>query len=375
MKKATFKKWHLISWEPEILISGGLILTLFNIRPKIVGFYQLMQPYDIPGLLDSLIFVSAVLGSLTVGFSVHLVLRGFWIMYMGVTSYFKVPFDQSLFEFKKVYQKRILNLSISTKSRQLGELSGLVFSITFLFLLIGLGVCLLLFIFKVLGYYLSVPDWVLIILSGFLFIDFLSFGYLKKTRIGVMLYPLLAPLYFLTLSFLYRDLYYYLIQKIDKWKLIVTLMGITLLSVTFGMFNTWELTRRPPIISLPNRYETYDRNYYRDEQDVYSHTLASISSYYQDHDVMKLFVHRTWLTEDFLDNQAFAIRLNNTICAPLSVKNYRGKENQFGYLFMIDISALEKNEEHDITIRVDKEKTAFPAYHDEIYIEIPFVKE
>jgi hypothetical protein len=75
MKESSFKKWILVSWEPEILISGGLIISLINIQPFLNQVKFALSPLQIPGLASFLFILSSALGSLTIGFMLHLIVR------------------------------------------------------------------------------------------------------------------------------------------------------------------------------------------------------------------------------------------------------------------------------------------------------------
>jgi hypothetical protein len=77
------QKLHNESWQAEMLISGGAVLSLFStydLLEEVLVFMEFSTKVSI-GIQGT---ISKALGSLVffliVGFSVHLLLRGFWIM-------------------------------------------------------------------------------------------------------------------------------------------------------------------------------------------------------------------------------------------------------------------------------------------------------
>ena len=185
MKEATFKKWPLISWEPEILISGGLILTLINIQPFLIQITFTLQPFQLDGTKEFLFILSSALGSLTIGFILHLMLRALWLMKMGVASAFSAPLDLAKFRFSSKFEKRIANMDIRNAALRLGRVSSLVFSVSVFFLLISLGFVVISFVLIGSSVYFGIGEYAVPVILGLfilLLFDFITFGYLKRTR-------------------------------------------------------------------------------------------------------------------------------------------------------------------------------------------------
>ncbi len=376
-KEASFKKWPLVSWEPEILISGGLVLTLFNIQPKIVALAFVINPLDIGGSMIVLTLLSGMAGTLAVGFAIHLIVRGFWIMKMGIAYGLAPEFDSKKFNFKKPYEQRIQNMEINQSAEMVGKLSSLIFSITFFLLLISLGFTTLSIALFASLTPLGIPDFVIISLLVILLIDFASFGYLKKTKLGVILYPVLWIMYQLSLSFLYRDIYYYLINSYKRVKLIVGLAFYAITFVLLAAINSREVLGLPKLITVEGRFEDYIRSSYDDERDPFTRYNASISSYYQEKNLMRLYLHENTIVEAALDNNAIRISINDQEMDPLSIRDYSGSENQFGYLFFLDISNFKSGKEHLLNVLLDETfiRDSNMGLNDTIYAQIPFYKE
>ena len=368
MKKSSLKKWPLISWEPEILISGGLILTLINIHPYINQLKYALAPFQLPGMAAFLVILSSAFGSLTIGFILHLILRSLWLMKMGVASAFDTPLDLKSFRFSSRYEKRISKIDVRKEALRLGKISSLIFSISFFFLLLSIGFAVLASILIGLSIYFDIESFTLPIIY-FLFllllIDFISFGYLKRTQIGKLLYPVYYILYFLTLSFLYRDVYYHLIQNIKKSILVFGFILFIASSIFIGIINVSEAMRWNNSIT-DNRYEQYYPNIYDDERKPYARRLASISSYYQSKGVLRLFVYGHYhKVENALDNNAFLIKIDGQTISPFRIKNHTTDEMQSGYLMFLNIACFDSGSEHQIEIFTENEELiTIPFYRD-----------
>jgi len=368
MKESTLKKWPLISWEPEILISGGLILTLINIHPFINQVKYALSPLQLPGMSAFLVIFSSALGSLTIGFILHLIIRSLWLMKMGVASAFEAPLNPKSFHFTSRYEKRIAKIDIHKEALRLGKMSSLIFSISFYFLLISIGFAVLSCFLIGLSIYFGIESFALpfiYFLFFILFIDFISFGYVKRTRLGKFFFPVYFVLYFLTLSFLYRDVYYHMVQNIKKGILVFGFILFIASSIFIGFLNVSEALRWNTSI-INKRYEEYYPNFYEDERETYSRRPASISSYYQSHDVLRLFLYGHHdRVESALDNSALDIKIDGESISPFRIENYTTDEMQSGYLLFLNIAGYDSGLEHQIEIFTDCEK----------FLSIPFYKE
>ena len=68
------------SWEAEILISGGAVFSLFQLAELLVKEAEyLKEVTPFRGLDETLIITMIILRGVTIGFIIHLLLRGFWI--------------------------------------------------------------------------------------------------------------------------------------------------------------------------------------------------------------------------------------------------------------------------------------------------------
>lgn len=353
-----------------MLISGGLILTLINIHPHLNQIKFAFLPLQINGIGLFIFIISSGLGSLTLGFILHLILRALWLTKMGIASSFKEPLNPNEFGFSSFYKNRIVNIDIQYEALKLGRISSLIFSVSFFMLLIFIGFSILSIVFAILvglSSYIGLDDFLGPIMLGLLlllFIDFISLGRFKRTKIGILLYPVFAVLYFLSLSFLYRDIYYHLVQNIKKRTLIFGFVAFIASSIFIGWINAsvfhWEETM------LKYRYDQYSPNIYDDERKPLSGRDASISSYYQSKDIVKLFLLGHYdKIETALDNNDLSIKINNEVVKPSKILNHTTDEMQFGYLYFLNISHLSPGIEYEIEIVIENQP----------FIIIPFYKE
>jgi len=375
-KEATLKKWGLVSWEPEILISAGLIVSLYNVQPLLVIFYNILSPFEIEGVAFMMVLLSGIAGVLAVGFSLHLILRAYWLMKMGIAYTFSNKIDIEGFEFKPLYYKQIKRLNLLKSGLRIGQLASLFFGINFFLLLISMGV-LLTFLFGMsLSRLFNFPGIVFFILICIPFIDFISMGRLKRTKASTLLYPVLVFFNILTLSFLYRDIYYSLISNVKWYALLIGAFFFILSFNLLAFVNGQKILRFENPLRVDTPFEDYNRNYYKDERDTYSLSTVMIDSYHHENDLMKLFVRKSPFINVALANEAVQVRIDGSPIKIKTIRDYRGEEFETGYLFFLDLKNIQNNEEHLLTWYIIKEKMPKRYYSGgyEFEIEIPFYK-
>ncbi|MEL6124089.1 MAG: hypothetical protein AAFR14_10235, partial [Bacteroidota bacterium] len=97
------------SWQIEVLISGGLLYTLFSLPENINE--HLLKTIITSELNDAhfIFFMSAFLVSkaLLIGFGVNLFLRAIWLAYIGVHFSFPTDIEDSSPEFTEFYRDKL----------------------------------------------------------------------------------------------------------------------------------------------------------------------------------------------------------------------------------------------------------------------------
>ena len=81
-------KFKRISWEPEILISGGILFTLFQVQTALVQVHNYIYPMHIKESNVASAIIALSVSALTVGFSLHLITKAFWVALMAIKTVF-----------------------------------------------------------------------------------------------------------------------------------------------------------------------------------------------------------------------------------------------------------------------------------------------
>ena len=158
---------------------------------------------------------------------------------MGCLNGNKNSFPKGINNEKLKYNKEFLDrlsidLTLNSPIIKVGGASSLLFSISFLFLLIFLGIfnylVFWIIIFSLFKFHFAY-EFVIIISLILPFIDFISLGSLKKIRlISRIYYPNYKFISWITLSFLYKEMLYTLISNIPKRHIILFSLFFFLLS-------------------------------------------------------------------------------------------------------------------------------------------------
>ncbi len=321
-KKENFAKtkWlkHLQdgSWEPEILISGIVIYGLFKIFPYVDELHLYLENYVSDffsrGTVDDniLVLLKISISWLIFGFISHLILRSFWVAYIGLSYVYKKDLDFNYLKYNKLYLKTIAKQKpITFNIEKLESICSTIFSISILFFMNVLG---LIFLIAVIG--LGVFLWLELfpektdftifnnILQGVLIfsvIDYLTSGLLKRIPyLNKIYYPIYKVINILTLAPLYRKIYYTFITNHKKWKIFIFLalfISITVMSaltIRFGLGNGLSLR--------PNAYgdQVMSPQYYLDEADKNISNVLWMPSQKVDSQTLEVFVVHTPMFED-----------------------------------------------------------------------------
>lgn len=253
--KKSFVKWLEIlqqeSWQLELLISGFAIFLLASAYDQLDGFeYQINLLTTGNNYFGALIIpFQILLGAwyvLIINLVLHVLLRGLWISTIGIRYVSgEIDFEVLNFspKFDRFLKKRIISFDLYIE--RLEQLCSIIFGFTFLiiFILISMG----LFVVGIImwGFVLNsieenyhsawfslvVPLLLLYILGGLIyFIDFLTLGWIKKQKsISKLYYPIYRFFSIVTLSFVYRPLYYNLIDNRYGRKVVLFLIPYLLI--------------------------------------------------------------------------------------------------------------------------------------------------
>lgn len=319
-KNKWVKKLQQESWELELLVSGFSIVLL----SKLTGWMQVLIN-DIPltiNMQDSfsqaifffMTFVLLASYALIINLVIHLIFRGFWVGIVGLgsvapnTDFSKLKYSKF---FVRKLKKRIVKLDDLVIV--VDKISSLIFTFAFLiiFFLISVGLFLIgltfisnigIFIVSISGEILStILKVTTIILSlaytfaGIIYmIDFLTLGFFKKFKwLSIIYYPIYHFFSWITLSFLYRTLYYNLISKFSKRKVGSILIPYLLIILLV------PLTNFNHHIYFPEESESshIENNYYSALRKSEDHIKkVDIPSYVIDDKFLSVFL--TYIPED-----------------------------------------------------------------------------
>ena len=285
-EKQTLSNWLEIlqqeSWHLELLISGFAIFLLVGARDPLNLFIYNSSvtstgiiAIDLALTVPSIILIGSWF-VLLINLIVHVMFRGLWVSTIGL-RYVSGDIDFDSLEltpkFKSFLEHRIINFD--TFINRLEKLCSSIFGFTFLiiFVIISTG----LFFFFASGLIL-LSEWspppmdtffegvvfVYFAGGGIYLIDFITFGWLKKLpKIGRLYFPLYLFYSLITLSFIYRPLYYNLIDNKFGRKVVLFLIPYGLL---FFIYNNIfiETHKYLPSYALNQTIET---NFYDDTWD------------------------------------------------------------------------------------------------------------
>lgn len=310
----SFAKWletlQQESWQLELIISGFAIFLLLgayeplqNLAYQIeliqVGdnFYKILEvPY---GLLSIAWYI------LVLNLIIHVLLRGLWISTIGLRYVSgDIDFDSLKFhpKFDNFLRRRIISFDIYIE--RLEKVCSIIFAFTFLIIFILITGGLTFGAFIIMG--LSI-DWInnhfgdnavipfAFLLLFFLFglalyaIDFITLGWLKRTkRIARFYYPIYRFCSFITLSFIYRPLYYNLIDnKFGRW------VGFLIIPYLITLIIISSLTIRSHAFLPNSRYQQTLRTSAYDDTSIAKNQFtygASIPSKYVKNGFIELYL-------------------------------------------------------------------------------------
>jgi hypothetical protein len=225
------------SWEPEILISGIVLFALFQIPSLIEDAADYLNTYTVTIFTDGNVdeTLAAILLSATywliLGFTTHLISRSIWAAFVGLSYVYRDGIKLEELKYGDKY-KRIIAKSLDYKDMivRIEKFCSGVFAVSFLLFMCVVGVSFfLLIVGAIIAILLEVwPEftdhdhWIDPILMTIMIvylIDFLSLGLLKRIPVvNKIYYPFYRVMSVLTISPLYRSIYYGIVSNHKKWK-------------------------------------------------------------------------------------------------------------------------------------------------------------
>lgn len=251
---AWLAKWTEHGWQAELLISGGAFVSLlncFDMLEEIAYFFEFSSELKFGVVAFGTLFTLFGLLTLVTGFFAHLILRGYWVGLVGLNYVFPNGIDSGRAGFTGRFGK-LVSISANTAFLvRLDKLCAGIFAMTFLILFSIFGLFVYFSFFMVAFYFIPNPQdlptyariaarlilfvWAL---SGLLLlIDFITGGALKKIRwLSRFYWPLYTVGSMLTMSFIYRRLYYTFTSNMKWWQFSVITIVLPTVSFTLAAY-------------------------------------------------------------------------------------------------------------------------------------------
>ncbi len=234
------KKIQENSWEAEILISGGALFSIFQLRDFVVDFRQ--QVSDLAGpiaLNEVFIFSHLALNGLIIGFVCHLVVRSIWIGIACLKKVIPHGINMHQLPFTPKYVEDFRSFDLGEQSLKLDRLSGILFFSSISFVLMILGMILITLVGTLLILVSSVLFRVFFSFLLVFLVDMLSMGLLRRWRLIAKLYrPIYMFFEVLSLSIIYRPWLLVLSTNVKRWKLFVSGILFLVLSLVLTRFTS-----------------------------------------------------------------------------------------------------------------------------------------
>ena len=326
-KEGKLRRWvanlQLESWQLELLITGFSIFLLasgldeFQQYRAEINFNKFVSTGD-----NTVIFAAAgraILWAIPFAFRfflisllMHLLLRGFWIGIVGLSSVSNnIDYDKLKLKgpFKKYIPSKVR--SLDDLIFYLDQVSSVIFAYTYLVVFSIISVVLVgyfLFIFIGLTNFITTGFGssgiaviaVVIIFSLFFllvigaiifFLDSILFSAFKRSKwFSVLFFPIYRLFSILSLSFIYRSIYYHLISNFKRKQIISVTLILLIIAFVSSRIDSWDRYTFFPQIEKHSQYVVETSNYDDERRDGYI-TSASIPSKMVKDSFLPLFIY------------------------------------------------------------------------------------
>ncbi len=325
---------QLESWQLELLITG---FSIFLLATSISQYEEFSASFSfnklVPSSTSNAIFIGSgsfiintiplALKFFLISLLVHLLLRGFWIGIVGLSSV-SATIDIDSLKFKGKFRKRIKEKTKSLDDLifHLDQISSVIFAYTYLLAFSILSVVLVAsFLFSLLGvgtYFqeligadlalsaaITLLTFILVVIlfvgAIIFFLDTILFSAFKKSRwFSVLYYPIYRLYTIVSLSFVYRSIYYHLITNYTKKQIISVTLALVATFIVAQRIDSWDTYSFFPETSSNNEY-TVVKGHYDDERRGGFISTASIPSKFIKNDYLEVFIRYSPRINEILD--------------------------------------------------------------------------
>lgn len=335
--KENLRRWvnnlQLESWQLELLITGFSIFLLVTSLQEFEAFSAslVFDKLTFGGEINPIVSASFVLILKAIPLAMrfflfsllaHLLLRGFWIGIVGLSSVSnKINFDALSLQgnFRKYIAKNVRTLD--ELILYLDKIASVIFAYTYLlafsiisvvlvgsFLLIFLSISTYLptvmsnvVIVGVINYFIFFVWFILIVAAIIFFLDTLLFSAFKRSKwFSVLYYPIYRIYSVLSLSFLYRSIYYHLITNYRKKQIVVVSVLLLAIFIVANRVHNWDNYSFFP--KMNNENEWLIKNEHYDDQRIEGFIeTASIPSRFISNSFLEVFVRYSPINNELFE--------------------------------------------------------------------------
>lgn len=364
------------SWEVELLISGGAIFALIQADIALLDLYWTLKTTSVfPGMNIIMLILMIALKTLTLGFVFHLLLRAIWLSFICINYVFPSGIKFEKLKLQKPYKVNTSkNPDLHEQIIKVDRASGLVvyFSILSTIVFIGFTTLFAVFLgFGKLTVLLTGADWFehIIIpfgyLAGIYYVDFISFGILRKIPLlSYLTFPLFKLFDWLTLRFLYERSLRILITNLSKIKLVLGTISFIFLSLAITINSVYKVMHWPNAydqrkyrnaLTPNNDRRAYHYTYYRDQNkfgiiqsDIIKENYLRLFIPYRQHD--DLLIDKLEDKDQYFSNQ-LEVAIDDSVLTDIEWFSAWQKENKnMGIVANVPIHKL-VNGRHDLRLR------------------------
>jgi len=260
------QKLRFNSWELEILLVGFVLVVLFRVPQKIQElstykiFYNSTLSHTPDFIINHMITpifsvgIYIMVHVIIISLILYLILRGFWIAIIGLTSAFPNGINLISLNFYKKYEERLLATNFEKISMSLDKICSSIFAFAFLVIsLIIMFFMIILYFLILFTFGLSIVEENLILLFVIIIpyiffsltyiFDIVTLSFLKKIKwkyFAIPYYKFYIIYNFITLGFIFEKLYFYFISNLSKKSIFSIIILIILLSQIANLSTSQE---------------------------------------------------------------------------------------------------------------------------------------
>lgn len=297
------------SWEPELLISGLILFALFQVPGLIdqlaftleLNSSRFLARSSVDEMIGTLLKISVYF--LIVGFITHILLRSIWVAYAGLSYLYKDGIKLSSLSMPEYYIKHLNRHSYENRVKKLEKICSGMFSLSFLFFMVILGLINIAVIISLLVFLTItfIPEFdhfiiftVIFMFTGIFYLfDLITLGLIRRVPfLRKAYYPFYKVGRLAMLGPLYEDIYYGFISNNKKWKagVVTSLFFLVFLISSIEIRNPGTFTTSYALLIDNSDMELAFEGHYEDRATPGNIGFAMIPSEIIRDNVLRVFV-------------------------------------------------------------------------------------